>query len=957
MKKLNISTRKLSILFFVTLLFSSFILFQNCSKQKFSADYSNTSLSTDAVFYTNNKIVPIKLVINSPFAERFDQMRASLDQDMTDVPWQPIADTILFDLNNEFASDGSKDGPKTVFIEVHQSGAETLTLPITQNIFLDTQAPTLEGSGILVQGIQGQTIEMGQSVELKWKMVDKIASSGESSGIDPAQGFRWGLSQSEDCTVAHNTQTSEWMTPRESLEVSWPEPDPLHAFYFCLYGKDRAQNTGVLLSQPMSSLWNVYVGDNNQGNGSSVTSPKVRFKRPSFLFLDPDRNIHVKDEDFVNWRRIGDPIRDPARTIESFAQNSEFPDFPTSPVVYDSSGTAYYAVGTNIQMLLKNSTKSQRIIQGLGPSSLAIRNYQGTSRLLIYQYSAALMEDPASKSYLFEIPLSNIATLNSKILTLTDLIAGYKIAGSGTIAGTKYVIPSEVILSKNDPVDNLHSLSLPRSVTTSDSGEIFLSTVTDGAGRGYGHHTVRRLTPLADGTFKQTIIARDSWIGQLAYHKQIKSDGSTLEILAGGGVYQPVIINLESGLVSHPFTGFAELGGSGIAINTQPTGLDYDFYITADSTSQIFHYTSDYKLIEIFGRPVYDDIQDPLATVIGNPDGIVQEPNGAFYFIDSQNALVNTVSKDGVLTKVTGQVQNYKAKSFYNHEPFDSYILNSRSFINSYKIQLSADFNPDLNRKTLYLSNGLGNVDALDLVKKTATTLIPSSLTSTTTEDHKYAWSNSSMTLVKGSNDQNTLLLSKRFPTAANLSWHAPFVGFVAQLPVRSDSLLSPPSSFMGNVTNNAPATNGGLVDKSLVAMDSNDQYIKLDSQKFVYVSGPQFKITTLDPLAKTQVLALAMYAFVVVEKDPTTKLIIYTTTAGGTLRAVELDSTKFFTAQNPISMASKKLCLPGTTIGWAFDLTTDDDGNLIISDTRKGRILKYRIRQQDGTLKMNYCP
>jgi hypothetical protein len=49
-------------------------------------------------------------------------------------------------------------------------------------------------------------------------------------------------------------------------------------------------------------------------------------------------------------------------------------------------------------------------------------------------------------------------------------------------------------------------------------------------------------------------------------------------------------------------------------------------------------------------------------------------------------------------------------------------------------------------------------------------------------------------------------------------------------------------------------------------------------------------------------------------------------------------------------------LCLPGTGLRGVRDIVKDNEGNLLISDSSNARVLKYRIQDSAGNLKLNYC-
>ncbi|MBO9667854.1 MAG: hypothetical protein J7501_13715, partial [Bdellovibrio sp.] len=283
------------------------VFFQNCQEpMKFNADYSSTSFSASidgsSLYYTNQKNVTVDVNLSSDF---LTEMRASIyeDMDKANIPWGPVAKKILVELDSEYAADGSKDGMKRVHIETRDPKTDKRFNTVV-NVFLDTQAPLLSAEGILSLGTQGKIYSKGSTVDLTWTSADKVALSGLSSGLDEAAGFRWGIAATGDCSESALVQKSEWSRLTNSMSLKWPSDDPLTAFYVCIYAKDKAGNVGTLLSQPMTSLWQVIAGDNNQGNGGSVTAKSVRFGYPTRLAADSKNNIYVADAYMNVIRRI-----------------------------------------------------------------------------------------------------------------------------------------------------------------------------------------------------------------------------------------------------------------------------------------------------------------------------------------------------------------------------------------------------------------------------------------------------------------------------------------------------------------------------------------------------------------------------------------------------------------------------------------------------------------------------
>lgn len=915
--------------------------FQNCAKINFGKDYGSSvleaSLGVADVFYTNSKVVPVTVNLDSPY---MNQIRASIypDMDAQKIAWQVwnsgTSGKINVDLGDQYAADGSKDGPKDLYVEARDSANNKKTQVILK-AFLDTQSPTINGLDLLVNGTQGKVYSKGQSVDLKWNAQDVIAKSGMSSGIDPDKGFRWGVASSGDCSESSLTQKSDWMAANGSISVSWPGSNPLEAFYFCLYTKDRAGNIANLLSQPMTSLWSVIAGDNSQGNGSSVTSSKVRFKNPYYFSRDPQGNLHFVDSAFGVQRVIKAFANDASRTIE------KSPLIFNQAMVYDHAGYAYTYRSWGGLIQISPDSKSQKVIMTGGTSvKLAIRNYKGVERLLISHGGGTAPYTAATKSFLMEVPIATINAMSTS-LTLDQMISQYKIAGNGIVPWSKEGYPAEVILTANDPADRDHSLGYMQEVAASNAGDIFIATHADGGGLGQGNQTVRRLTPQADGSFKQTILSTASWVVQMAYHQQVQSDGSNSEYLFLARAFEANAIDLHSGVMSAPF---AELSArdynTGIAVLPSVDGKDFEIYIGSSTQSKIFRYDSKFKLIEALGRPVYDEsITNALAAVLGNPDGLASDPStGDIYVMDSQNSVVQKVDRSGNILKVAGA-----------YAPNAAYLIGYRS-------RITGDFDIAKNRKVLFYGSG-GQLNAVDLLAKTEASLSPPAPTSPL-GNAKYNWGTESVALVKGANDQNMILSVKYWNVVSNESWHAPYTAFVNQINLNGTSFIDN-QSFLGDITKGEKdlMLNTGIMNNSSVVMgQSMDKKIAVDSQNNIFISGHKMLLGRVGDTTSQVLSSLFISGAFVVLEDKNLRYIVFPTWSGGlAVSTVDL-SLRGDVAKDPV-ISVKALCLAGTSLSGVSELIQDADGNIILSDANNARVLKYRVRNPDGSLNFSYCP
>ena len=935
-----------------------FLGFQNCSKVNFSKDWSqidsqvSSSIDgTDAqsVYYTNSNTVPIKVSVQSE--SLIDQVRVSTQENMENEPWLPVTEKITLDLKDDYASDGSKDGAKIAYVEFRSTvSGQKVTKQL--HIFLDTQVPEISGEELLVTGLRGQVFNRGQRVPIRWKISDRRASTGESSGLDSKSGFRRGYSYTNDCSEASLFEKTDWGAANETEgTMSWPTDDPLQAFYICLFAKDRAGNINTFQSQPMTSLWNVLIGDNSQGNGASVISQKVRFKRPDYLALTKNRDLLVRDSEFKTMRVIRNLDNDPARLVEA----DPMPLLSDTVVAMDEAENRYITSGPSVYIVKKsNPNVPVKIVSfSSGHTEIAIRKYQGTERLLVAYIGKFVKSDPAAEAYIFEVPLTDLL-LRTVPLVLADLKTQYKLMGNGMVPPISYSLPTAVTLSKNDPLDVQYSTGFPQGMTTGSAGEIYLSTGNTGSNSGVGNNGIRILTPTANGTFKQTVLNRRDDAFQLSYHKQTLPNGTVKEILlTSANTPCGSVIDLATLANTFPFSGLTKHTCYGAIIEPNAAGTDYTFYLSSVTTSQIFHYDSSYRLIETLGRPVFDSIQDPLAAMIGNAAGIYQAPDGEIYFTDSQNALVRKLDKNGILSTVAGKIQNYAGKDSYNNEPLSEFLLNSFSFQNGWNFQIVADFDAAKNRKVLYLGMVTGQIHALDLVNNTVNTLVKPPTSFRPNWDIPF-WAIGGIHFVKGPGDQNLLLTtrSERIFQVRNL-----LSGYIEGLPVRGTDALGVGTSFMGNVAKQDGSANTSIMNNADVGMNNDLRYLQSDSEGYIYSSGSQFKVSLLSTQPKTRILStLKLGSFALVEEG--TKRHIIDVKVDGAPYLTTLDMTKMFDAtKDPILVKNKRLCFPGSSIRSPGQMIIDTDGNLLITDSDNARILKYRLRAADGSLRWNFCP
>lgn len=938
--------------------------FQNCSPIHFSKDYSSVSVSSSIAgdgSYTNSRILPLKVEVSTT---DFDEVRASIHKDMDtkSIPWVKLKGKkeiiVEVDLAEQFTADGSLDGEKFIFVESRESS--TGKVMNTETIaYLDTQTPTMSAKGLLVNGIQGLVMSKDQPVSLIWDSADKVASSGFSSGIKELDGFRWGISSNGDCSEASLVSKSEWGKNVKSLEVPWPEADPLNAFYFCLYVKDRAGNIGNALSQPMTSLWNVVAGDNSQGNGSSVTSNKVRFKLPYYMFLDANADIQFYDSAFASYRTIKNFSNDTSRTIEQ----SKFIGAYSTAAVVDSAKNTYYSVNSELYILKNGENTAKKFIlkdSAIPAIELAIRKVQGVESLLI---GRSKLMDPAvdCKCYLLEIPLSEIAGLIATPSTFDAAITKYRIAGNGFNAPTSAGVTNDIKLTKSDSsTDNQKALGFINGLVAGDNGDIYIATGADGAARGWGVHSIRRLRSNSDGSLQQTILIKNydapatTFIRDLAYRKQVTADGSVKEFLFAGSAYGVTFFDLVSGAKSKPFLE-AQSSVNHSQITTALVvpilgGKDFELYFGSGTESKIFRYDSSFKLIEALGRSISDvNPNDALASVLANPDGItVNKENGDIYMVDSQTGVIQKIDKAGKIGPVYG---TYSDNSY---------------FLSGYFYRIEGDFDSSKNRKVLYFNPNFNAslhqpAKQLDLNTGVASLLYPE-VTAKTDPNYAYDWTLNSFALIKNSNDKNVLLMKRTYPIATETAYNAGFTSFVEKINLNGTVPdVSSRENFLGDIMKgeadqDTAVRNPSIIKNSTAVFPAGvDSKTVVDSTQNIYTSGSYLLISRLDSDESRMLNWKIGTNFTVVEGLGSLRYIIYRN--GLALGIVKVDLEKLSDpAQNPI-LESKKLCFPGSVLRGSRDITQDEDGNLLISDSNNARVIRYRIRDATGSLKFSYCP
>lgn len=907
--------------------------FQNCSETvMFSKDLSSSSLSAmealsgKTTFYTNTNFVKVKVSINSPV---LTQCRASIHQNMDEknVPWQACSQNqeLTVYLNEEFAAGGLKDGPKQIYVEASDESASTNPaaprMKTQLTAFLDTLVPEIEGQDFLKKGLAGLTFTKDQSVSIQWTASDKVAVTGESSGIEPQQGIRWAFSANGTCEDSSVQNLSAWTAgDTRQTNILWPVADPLETFYICIYAQDRAGNRGYFLSQPLTSLWTVLAGDNSIGNGASITAPQVRFKSPYSMSLDPQNNLYFHDRHLAAYRMIKNAKVDSSRLIQS----SPLPEH-SSRVVFDSKGYGYYAFNNFLYQLALDRKTIKKIANTPGSVFLTIRKYKNIERLVVATKSAG------GFGALFEIPLSSIASIPAEGLSFESLKAQYKLAGVDIVPATSVAIANR--LTKNDS-EETKALSFISAVESDDDGNIYLSSHTDGAGRGLGHQATRILKQNEDGSFEQTVLSNANWVLDLSFAKKY-IDNKKHEYLILPTAYGLHSLDLTKWKETSSITGIQKSiiskgYFSTVATEYIPGIKNFEFYVGETSESKIVHLDGNFNILEVLGRDIYEKSkegaeQDALTMVLGHPGGLFTAPNTSDIFIhDNQNNVIFRLNENGQTKKVAGK-QAFSSR----------YLL-------GYASRITGDFSNG--KRILYFGNWISDLNA-----GTETELYPGNLT------NGYNWYNSSPVFVGGVDGKNMLFNARHRNIVSTESWHTSFTGFMHLVNLTGNTQVDTHANYLGDVMQGAATASAytRIMDNSAINLGNHiNRKAVVDSQKNMFISGGKFII---NKIGESQSFVLnkpaVKGAFSIVEENQL-RYVFYPD--GQRISFFTIDMTKLNdSSENNFVSNVKALCLSGTTLKGTWDLAISHNGNLVIADSDNSRVLLYRLRDKTGALSL----
>lgn len=895
--------------------------FQNCSGTQFNKDYASSvliaSVEGQGLFYTNDKTVKVDVFLKSQF---LNQIRASIysNMDAKNIPWKPWNSEnkqLTVELLEQYASDGTKDGLKTIYLEAKDPTSGHIEKS-TMQVFLDTQSPVIDGIKLLAEGPRGQTFNFGQQVSIQWNANDKIPATGQASGLDGKLGLRYGITYDGDCSESKLKNKTDWQPYNTNALLSWPVSSPLDNFYVCVFVKDKASNISNYLSQPMSSLWTVIAGDNSQGNGASVTSNKVRFKYPSFFSSDKNGNLQLVDLAFGVERVINSSYFDNSRTISS----ATYPTVSPHRIVTDSSGAKYYYSGDTIFSVVNGVTRP--IVNGISGANvmMTVRQYLGVERLAVF-FSYLNVTSTTGVSTIAELKTSDARAITNPI-NYTNFKSSNKIVGNDYSEANSEIIPDVVNLTANDPFEAKYTLgnnAYHVGFVAGADGSLYISSTTDGNSYYKGHPLVRRLLPTGEKKFTAITLGKLDWTQQLSYHKYVDKSGVEKEILLAARIGGAEVFDLKTNkLLKSLVEQDQKWIRGGLIIPNPAVSSSFDLYLGNSSTSQIYRYDENLNLIETLGRPIYNPNENiAISKVLGTPDGLYTDKvTGEIYILDSQFSQLYKLLPNGSISYI-GQ---------FNFKDFS---------LNGYVTRMDGDFSNG--KKILYI-NSLQDIQKLDLATKQMTSILDQAPTS---PDNRQRWGASSLKLVPQA-DGSLDLLSTRFYNVNSMeAWHASNTGFLSLFNLVNDQ-LSQSSVVFGDITkntHNVASALGTVNNAQVVYTDHIRSNVEVDSTGNIYTSGRQLIISRKGDTSSRVLSTGFSGAFVVIEPTPTKRILI-----NSDLQIIELDITNLNLAESSIVKSVKQLCLPGTKLNDTREVTLDKVGNLVISDGNNARVLNYRI-------------
>jgi hypothetical protein len=912
-KKLNISKKKLFLSMFLIASVGGLLFFQNCSKQKFAADYSNTSASTDAVFYTNKRDISIRVKVNSPFAERFDRMRASIKEDMTDVSWQPRADEILVDLDTEFMPDGSKDGPKTIYIEVSESAGEKNILAMKQQVFLDTVPPTAQGLGILASG-PDKDYNLNENASIEWSASDVLSSTGVSSGLGE-KAISIGYTHTNNCAGGITWVAKDLPNTTQYSNFPWPGVSPLDTFYVCVLVQDLAGNAMSIISQPMTRLWKVIAGDNNKGDGGSALASNVRFNSPFNISIGKKGSIYIYDNGFNIIREIdsdgkirllaGNPAK-PVPTVPSDGLQSavQVSGSNSNPMAIDSRDRIYYGSPKGVWRITKGAEFSSSTTLELLSGPLGWTTTVAIDKNDVVYISNVEDWNTGAGTYIYKISLADLET---KKPTLSQLKANYIFAGNGTIpSGYDW---NQRNTASNDPI------SVPWSMIVGDAGELYYLTRTTNTP--LGDQQIRVLKKDANGILRNYLIMGSV---SAAYDLEFVKTTNERFLLFGNSSGVIKKINLDTcnlGVDICSYTQVAKQLGAASSIRAVFDSKGEVSYVSASPyESKVLRRNQVFTPILSYGRDVYsssDDGKSAINAVINTPRGLAEDKRGNVIFFENRTAVLRQVGDDGILHFLAGTP--YVSTKLQRDKVYDfSHV--------TFGIPVAQTLGYDEPNDVLYYGSYTQGIHKIDLVNKVVSLYGPAP---TIDKDDPNAWTIRNLNVRSmGLGLDPELYVNRLIEQQQNMYRSAVVKNFGSH---------GEQTQFVVGTGN---IGDYGMPDVGAIATQSSVGGVSLarDSMNNLF-----FSQTNLFGVADGKIIRVSAAN------------VHY-----GDLAITEESGKKYFFSVSDISNkihvtvdgVTKELCFPGSYLDRAGAPIVSRDGNyLIFADYDNNRIIKYLIKNQ----------
>lgn len=933
--------------------------FQNCSPARFSSPNGEgpstaRELSSVSGFLeieggrsaTNKKIlaVEIKGVDNQAISHmRFAREEQLIGGEIPkSIPWQTFQAKTEFDLDVEWASDGTKDRAKNLVAEVKKIASPDEKIPLLRaSILLDTVPPRVEALGLMKHGLVGARYEKNQRVDLDWNAMDIPAPTGRMSGVDPMEGVQVGWADDADCSkVAANNLGPKLPDSSQARQFIWPKSTKLEAFYICVFVQDLAGNRSTGLSQPMTQIWRIVAGDNNQGNGGSWKAANVRFGAPDLLVMDSKNNLFIYDGDYLTIRRVK-----PDGTIETFIGNGRLGDFLPedrlrSPMPgaqsldMDSADRLYVRTKNYIRRLTQKSPPdgTQVTVETLmTPGDLNIRGSDikrfpdGKEYMLLTTHRADPKNVLYLDAYVYKVPLKDLETFN--LTASKNSLAPYRIAGTGDVLKT-----SSGLLPAMQSADTA-VLPIVGPVTADAKGRIYVSGSKDSV-YGYGEYTV---FVIENGKIFKLTSDRNPVYFMGLVTLPGKRDFLVLRGSAGALELKWDKLPLSADLAITKLTAGGTVDGLIAVANAANTAQEPVFYAPNLTYSKINKFQG-LALLDQFGRDVYN-VNDTraLSAIIARPHGVTEDKNGNVYIAEYLSGVIRKVDPAGNLSVFAGTP--FKFGHFSQQEGKEPAVANLGGHLLGY------DENGDR-----LIHAGSNNSAILFLPLKAGekiTTLATNPLPSTTMQVSSPLstiaaanwnklrdtnnWSVRDLQ-VRSINGKTEILAYRGIDLpfrAQVIHYGFPFTGPQTGTPVLGSELSSNSIFLAGGAS---PTTTTGP------SMSVSFASLITAFQNLVYYTGVDGKLLVSNGRQVTPVTGASVAGRIAIFED--TQLRRYFIGFfGQTLRVTVL-------SPDGKVMKNEVLCLPGTFLN-PTDLKLSRDGNsLLVSDGGFNRVLRYTIRE-----------